>query len=165
MKIYRRSFWKAETSKCYVIPALVLFVLFLPYPMDFIYNSECYEFHPLVLLPIGMFALVFLFMPSQYFYVILAEDRLMLRNSIYTFWKKECLYQDIVKVKVGWAGGRSLPYMQVFTKRTKKRTWQYVIDLVNPKSYNELIEDIKAKGIPVETKRLECFTKYYKPGK
>ncbi len=67
MKIFRRPFWKAETSKCYVIPMSVLFVLFLPYPIDFIYNSECYEFHPLVLLPIGMFALVFLFMPSQYF--------------------------------------------------------------------------------------------------
>ncbi len=163
MKVYRRSFGRAETSRFVLIPLLLGIWLFLPYVIDLVYHYDCFEFHPVLFLPIGSFVFLFLVSFSQYFYVIVKYDQLIIRNSIFVFWKKECFYKDIVKMRIGWAGGRSLPYIQVYTSTKKGWRWQYVIDLVDPKRYNELIDDIRAKGVLVEVKNLEHFTEYYKP--
>jgi len=89
--------------------------------------------------------------------VILTDDQLILKNSIYTFWHKEYLYKDIAKIEI--KPSRNI-YMRVTTKKRKKFAWDYVIDLVAPENINELIELIEAKGIVVDSTGLNLNVRY-----
>lgn len=140
MKIYRCSFWKAGTTSL-IIQMFIMFIL-----VNLIISS--FEFF------LYYFLLVSWLIPlciTQYFYVTLADNELILKNGILPFWKRSYNYNDITKVKLIYLGGMTHVYMQVKTKN-KKGWWRYVIDLVHDKQYRSLIKDLEDMGIEVENK-------------
>ena len=83
---------------------------------------------------------------TQYFYVILTDDQLILKNSIYTFWYKEYFYKDITKVEIKPSTNI---FMKVHLEKPRTFSGTYVIDLVAPVDYDELIDCLRAKGVVV----------------
>ncbi len=92
-----------------------------------------------------------------FFYVILYDDRLVVQNGVFFFWKGEYFYKDIVKVTLVWLGGMSNHYIQIFTEKGKSR--RYFIDLVAPSDYQEIVNIVRGKGILVETVHLDEWVK------
>jgi len=143
MKIFRRPFWQAHTSKVFIKMAIIggIFFILLCYWA----TSSLWACLLMLLVWSLMCFPAFFF---QYFYVILTDDQLILKNSIYTFWQKAYFYHEIVKVEIKPSINF---YMKVRTRKRKIFVWDYVIDLVDPKDFDELVEMIRAKGIIVET--------------
>lgn len=150
MKTFRRPFWKACTTFIVVVVIIIGIVLgsVVYFATDNIWGTFMF------LLVCCLFLSVCF---TQYFYVMLTNEKIIIRNSIYIFWKKEICYKDIMKLDMKWAGGVSQPYIQIRDKRTGRLSWQYVIDLVNPKEYDELIDMLRVKGVTVETKGIANF--------
>ena len=143
MKIFRRPFWQANTSRVFIRMAIIAGIFFVLL-MYWATNSLWCCLLMLSIWGIMCFPAFF----TQYFYVTLTDDQLILKNGVYTFWQKIYLYQEIEKVEIK----PSLNfYMKVLTKDRKTFVWDYVIDLVDPKDFDELVEVIRAKGIVVET--------------
>lgn len=140
MKIYRCSFWKANTTVSCVIPMSIMFILISPIMPSF--RLFLYYFLFIVLL-IPLFI-------TQYFYVTLEDDELTIKNGYLSFWKSSYRYNDIIKVRLVYPGGLNRVYMQVTTKN--KKGIKYVIDLVHDKQYRSLIKDLEDRGIEVENK-------------
>lgn len=142
MKIYRRPFWQANTSKVFikmVIIAGVCLALLVYWATNVLWACLLFLF-------IWSFSLPMLF--TQYFYVILTDDQLIFKNSIYTFWHKSYFFRDIAKIEIKPSINF---YMKVLTKKRKTFVWDYVIDSVDPKDYDEIVNRIRAEGITVET--------------
>lgn len=143
MKIFRRSFWQANTSRV-LIKVVIIAGIFFVLLMYWATNSLWACLLMLSILCIMCFPVFF----TQYFYVTLTDDQLILKNGVYIFWQKVYLYQEIEKVEIK---SSSNFFMKVLTKDRKTFVWDYVIDLVDPKDFDELVEMIRAKGIVVET--------------
>ena len=103
-----------------------------------------------------MFILVQLYI-SRLYYVVLRDDKLIVQNGVYSFWRKEVRYVDIVKVKIKWWQDRTYPYMKIITRKPSGISWRYTIDLVDPQDYKALVEAIEAKGVTVETKGIDMY--------
>ena len=71
-------------------------------------------------------------------------------------------YIDIVKLRFIWYGGRSYPSMKVITKKSSKMSWRYTIVHVDPQDYSIIVEELKKKEVPVETKDLDMFVDMFK---
>ena len=99
---------------------------------------------------------------SRLYYVILLDDKLIVQNGVYSFWRKEVRYVDIVKVKIKWWQDRTYPYMKIITRKPSGISWRYTIDLVDPQDYEVLVKEIEAKGVVVETKGLDVYARIYK---
>lgn len=91
---------------------------------------------------------------TKHFYVLLLTDRLVLKNGVYSFMRREYLFKDVVKIRM--KRNRNI-YMQVFTKKDEEKVKSYCIDVVAPKDYKLLIEMLIIKGIVVETEGLEMY--------
>ena len=151
MKIFRRSFWKSEEIRASKWG--FVFVLLLGFPIF------CSMGYPWEMCMGVIFVLIFLlcFHPYSFFYVILYDDRLVVQNGVFFFWKGEYFYKDIVKVTLVWLGGMSNHYIQIFTEKGKSR--RYFIDLVAPIDYQEIVNIVRGKGILVETVHLDEWVK------
>ncbi len=149
MKIFRRPFKKSGTAFDIKF-ALITFVLlwgFAAYTVGFIIRGILASI-------VFVFILVQLYI-SRLYYVILRDDKLIVQNGVYSFWRKEVRYVDIVKVKIKWWQDRTYPYMKIITRKSSGISWRYTIDLVDPQDYKALVEAIEAKGVTVETEGIE----------
>lgn len=52
--------------------------------------------------------------------------------------------------------------MKVITKKSSKMSWRYTIDYVDPQDYSIIVEELKKKEVPVETKDLDMFVDMFK---
>lgn len=156
MKIFRRPFKKSSTAFD-VKFALITFVLLC----GFAACTVGFTIRGILALIVFVFILVQLDI-SRLYYVILLDDKLIVQNGVYSFWRKEVRYVDIVKVKIKWWQNRTYPYMKIITKKPSGISWRYTIDLVDPQDYSTLVEAIEAKGVVVETKGLDVYARIYK---
>lgn len=151
MKTFRRPFKKSGTAFD-VKFTLILFVLLWGAAIC------CVEFNIPAVLASSVFVVIMANLDiSRLYYVILLDDRLIVQNGVYSFWRKEVPYVDIVKVRIKWFGARSYPYMKIITKKPYGISWRYTIDLVDPQDYKALIEAIEAEGVMVETKGIDMY--------
>lgn len=142
MKIYRRPF-KKSISMYTLKPIVVILALFL---LMTIGNLKGF----LVFLVIELCVLSFIVANTaiQLFYVVLTENSLIVRNPVYRFWHAEFKFNTIEKLKsVIRADYRGL--IQVM--RPSKKSWRYVIDLVDERDYPDLIQTLREKGFTVKT--------------
>ncbi|MBC5619929.1 hypothetical protein [Butyricimonas hominis] len=149
MKIFRRPFKKSGTAFDIKF-ALITFVLlwgFAAYTVGFTIRGILASI-------VFVFILVQLYI-SRLYYVILRDDKLIVQNGVYSFWRKEVRYVDIVKVKIKWWQDRTYPYMKIIMRKSSGISWRYTIDLVDPQDYKALVEAIEAKGVTVETEGIE----------
>lgn len=147
MKTFRRSFWQATTSKWYITFTVIVAILITP----FVYFAT-HSLGACLLLLLIWSLMCFPIYFTQYFYVILTDDQLILKNSIYTFWYKEYFYKDITKVEIKPSTNI---FMKVHLEKPRTFSGTYVIDLVAPVDYDELIDCLRAKGVVVETAGLD----------
>ena len=147
MKKFRRSFWQATTSKWYITFTVIVAILITP----FVYFAT-HSLGACLLLLLIWSLVCFPIYFTQYFYVILTDDQLILKNSIYTFWHKEYFYKDITKVEIKPSTNI---FMKVHLEKPRTFSGTYVIDLVAPVDYDELIDCLRAKGVVVETAGLD----------
>ena len=139
MKIYRQSIWKANSTRTRFIPLVISFLIVLL----LIHQKLTF------LLWAGGFILIFaLMMCTTYFYVIITNNSIIIKNSVFPFWKEEFGFSYVQKVEIGHTGGFTPDYLRVYTSSKKSR--RYVIDLVSEKDYPNLINDLKNKGISAE---------------
>lgn len=146
MKIYKQSFWRANTTQTRFIPMFVGLVLSL-----LIINPKNLVYHSIIWLISGLFLFLILMAFTQYFYVILTEDALIVHNYIYRWWKKTYPYKDIKSIEIGNTGGFTNDYIRVFSDN--KKSFRYVIDLVGRKNNSKLIHDLKSRNIIVDIKK------------
>lgn len=142
MRTFRRPFCRALTSRL-DMPMMILVSIFA---VCLIYGLTRSVWGCVIFLAIWSIICLPIFF-TQYFYVILTDDQLMIKNSIFTFWHKAYLYKDIVKVEIMLS---KKVYIKVYTREQKKFIWSYVIDLVDPCDYDELIDMLQARGIVVD---------------
>jgi len=147
MKTFRRPFWQATTSKWYITFTVIIAILITP----FVYFAT-HSLGACLLLLLIWSLVCFPIYFTQYFYVVLTDDQLILRNSIYTFWHKEYFYKDITKVEIKPSTNI---FMKVHLEKPRTFSGTYVIDLVAPVDYDELIDCLRAKGVIVETAGLD----------
>ena len=138
MKIFYRPFWQATTSKWYITFTVIMAILITP----FVYFAT-HSLGACLLLLLIWSLVCFPIYFTQYFYVILTDDQLILKNSIYTFWHK-------VEIKPS-----TNIFMKVHLEKPRTFSGTYVIDLVAPVDYDELIDCLRAKGVIMETAGLD----------
>ena len=157
MKKYCRSFWAASCVNSMIIPWIVAFVWsYFAIIEDGKDPSRLFSFCGLILGGIPTLGLLTYFFVSE-FYVILSDDDLILKNAICPFWKKQVCYNDMVKVKIIYYGGNyTIPFMKIITTNTR-RSRRYYLDRVRLKDFPEIIDFLRAKGIDVYVKGMECF--------
>ena len=151
MKIFRRPFSKSNTVfevKFFTVIFVLLGLVVLP-------NTE-FTILGFLFLVVVCFCVMHIFI-SQLYYIILTDTTLIIQNRVYSFWRKEVRYVDIVKVKIKWWQDRTYPYMKIITRKPSGISWRYTIDLVDPQDYKALVEAIEAKGVTVETEGIERY--------
>lgn len=156
MKTFRCPFGKSNAI--FEVKVFAIFFTLLGIP---VFLSTEFNVPGFLFLVIFLLCIVHILI-SRFFYVILTDDELIIKNGIYPFWKKETRYVDIVKVRIKWYGDKSDPCMRVFTKKSSIFFWQYTIDLINPRDYAALIEAIKTKGVTVETEGIERYVNIFR---
>lgn len=154
MKTFRCSFRKSNAIFEVKVFAILFTLLGIPTFFSVEFNVPGFLFLVIFLLCIVHILI------SRFFYVILTDDELIIKNGIYPFWKKKTRYVDIVKVRIKWYA--EYPYMRVFTKKNSRFFWQYTIDLIDSRDYAALIEAIKAKGVTVETEGIERYVNIFR---
>ena len=156
MKIFRRPFKKSGTAFDIKF-ALITFVLLWGFAACVV------EFNVRGILAsiVFVFILVQLYI-SRLYYVVLRDDKLIVQNGVYSFWRKEVRYVDIVKVKIKWWQDRTYPYMKIITRKPSGISWRYTIDLVDPQDYEAIVKDVEAKGITVETQGIDVYARIFK---
>ena len=155
MKIFRRPFKKSGTAFDIKF-ALITFVLLWGFAACVV------EFNVRGILAsiVFVFILVQLYI-SRLYYVVLRDDKLIVQNGVYSFWRKEVRYVDIVKVKIKWWQDRTYPYMKIITRKPSGISWRYTIDLVDPQDYEAIVKDIEAKGVTVETEGIDVYASIF----
>ena len=138
MKIYRQSIWKLELTWVR-IPLLLSCIIVIMLNRDNVF---------LVLFLSLMFLILALSLPIQFFYLVITEDKVLIRNPIYRFYNKDFFVNNITKIEIGNTGGMTSNYIRIFTNEGKSK--RYAIDLINKKEYSNLIKDIRSKKIKVE---------------
>lgn len=151
MKIFRRPFKKSGTAFDIKF-ALITFVLL----WGFAACTVGFTIRGILASIVFVFILVQLYI-SRFYYVVLRDDKLIVQNGVYSFWRKEVRYVDIVKVKIKWWQDRTYPYMKIITRKSSRISWRYTIDLADPQDYKALVEAIEAKGVTVETKGIDRY--------
>ena len=146
--VFRQSLWNTSLFKTNFILTAIGTTLFAP--AIFLATRSIWFCLGGIFLGYLMFLLYF----TKHFYVLLLTDRLVLKNGVYSFMRREYLFKDVVKIRM--KRNRNI-YMQVFTKKDEEKVKSYCIDVVAPKDYKLLIEMLIIKGIVVETEGLEMY--------
>lgn len=145
MKTFRRPFKKTNTM--FEIKFFIIIFILLGVPTSLIIKLNL----PAILFLIILFLLIIHGWISQLFYIVLTDDKLIVQNAVYLFWRKEVQYKDIIKIKIQRSLG-AYPGIKVFTGKSSKILWRYTIDLIDDQNLIYLIEAIKTKGVVVEMK-------------
>ena len=125
-KTFRQSLWKTSLVKTAFILTAIGTTLFVP--AIFLMTRSVWFCLGFIFLGYVMFLLYF----TRHFYVCLSTDRLVLKNGVYSFMRREYLFKDVSKIKI--KRNKNI-YMQVFTKKGEEKVKAYCIDVVAPKDY------------------------------
>ncbi|MEY8591584.1 hypothetical protein AALK14_09045 [Butyricimonas hominis] len=151
MKIFRCSFWKTAFG----LPVVIgLFFLILLVVSSGIVEGLSYLEMVKILFIVYLFP--FCMVLFLEFYVILLDDVLFVKNTIFPFWKKKVYFKDITRVNIVDHGGNSIPYIQIITSKAKL-AWRYYLDRVSRKDLPELVAFLREKDIDVRTKGIDAF--------
>lgn len=144
MKVYRRSFWKTVIGLPFAIAFSLQFVI-APDVISRATSNLGLGIAIALVINLCMFSAVFF----SEFYIILFGDALSVKNAMYPFWKKKVYYKDIMKIIIVYNGGRSVPYMQVITGKTRF-AWRYYLDRVRSKDFLEIIASLRENDVKVD---------------
>lgn len=148
LKIYRRPF-KDTISISEIWPgAICLFLL-----ASLFWGSSI--FTAILILEFCVLLFCVAWTAIQLFYVIVTDDAIEIKNPVYFFWGGTYRYCDIKKVEIGYFGGFSLPFIRIIT--SKKKSWRYVMDLVDSTDYADLIQNLQQHGFEVEIINMDRF--------
>lgn len=149
MKIYRRSIWKTCTFKFGLLPGYIFLLLLGGYYLHDVKIPMDVLIYLIVICIAGFVGIVI-----RCFYLILANDQLIVKNRLCPFWYEGFYYADIKKIYIEQSGVIGVCYIQVITSKNRKHNRKYILDFVSPKDYHKLIPMLKEKGVHVETKNL-----------
>ena len=140
-----RSWWKASFIRWHIISIILTVALLL-----FLHIIQPLQELNVLLLFIASFIIIFsLGTTLTCFYVVLKQDKLILQNRIWSFWRKEFNYKDIEFIRFTGAHSYIWPNLSIRKKGRKRLGWHYIINLVADKDYVELIQSLRANGVLV----------------
>lgn len=149
MKTFRRPFWKTCTFKFGLLPGYVFLLLLGGYLLYDVEMSLVECIYIIVICIVGFVGII-----MRCFYLILTDDKLLIKNVFFPFWYKEFYYCDIKKVHIEQPGVIGFCYIQVIVQDKIRHNRKYVLDFVDTKDYCQLIPMLEEKGVDVETKNL-----------
>ena len=149
MKVYRRSFWKTCTFKYGLLPSYRFLLLLGGYLLYDVEMSLVVWLYFVTIYIVGGVGIVI-----RCFYLILADDKLVVKNRFFPFWREGFYYCSIKKVYIEQAGVIGVCYIQVIVRESKRHNRKYILDFVDPKDYSQLVPMLEEKGVNVETKNL-----------
>lgn len=149
MKTFRRPFWKTCTFKFGLLPGYIFLLLLGGYWFYDIEMSLVVWIYFITICIVGFVGIVI-----RCFYLILVDDKLIVKNRFFPFWCKKFYYYSIKKVHIEQPGVIGVCYIQVIVQENKRHNWKYILDFVDPKDYHQLILILEEKGVNVETKNL-----------
>ncbi|WP_303181907.1 hypothetical protein [uncultured Butyricimonas sp.] len=149
MKTFRRSFWKTSTFKFGLLPGYVFLLLLGGYLLYDVEMSLVECIYIIVICIVGFVGII-----MRCFYLILTDDKLLIKNVFFPFWYKEFYYCDIKKVHIEQPGVIGFCYIQVIVQDKIRHNRKYILDFVDTKDYRQLIPMLEEKGVDVETKNL-----------
>ncbi|WP_065219033.1 MULTISPECIES: hypothetical protein [Butyricimonas] len=152
MKVYRQSFWKTAFG----LPAVIGFVylILLVIPSGIAEGLSCLEMVKIVFIAYSFPFCMVLFLE---FYVILLDDVLFVKNTIFPFREKKVYFKDIKRINIVDHGGNAIPYMQIITGKTKL-VWRYYLDRVGRKDLSELVASLRENGIEVDVVGMDVYS-------
>lgn len=151
MKIFRQSFWKTAFGLPAVIGFVFLTLLVIPSGI-----AEGLSYLEMVKIVFIVYSFPFCMVLFLEFYVILLDDVLFVKNTIFPLWKKKVYFKDIKRINIVDHGGNEIPYIQIITGKTKL-TWRYYLDRVRRKDLPELVASLREKGIDVGAKGINTL--------
>lgn len=152
-KVYRKSFFKA-TSTLSLFTMLILSILFRRTIIESYNNaiennvSECYLIGVSLVFIALIIGVVLFILCHEYFYVIIDNSKVQIKNGVFPFLRKEYDIKEIDRIVLGNTGGLSQDYIQINFDDKKSR--KYVIELVDYKEYNAMLQNFSDLGIETE---------------
>lgn len=140
MKVFSKSIWQTFIFSGYFLTFAVMTVYMR------IKNG-----HPFACWQIGaiaFFILLFLFCAISLNYIILYEDRIVLKNKIYFFWSRTYMFKDIERLMVRDDISQARVYFRFVSKG--KKSCKYVLDCVKEKDLQTIIEHMIKNKVNVE---------------
>lgn len=92
------------------------------------------------------------------FYPILEGDMLIIRNLRITSWGGEYRYSDIEEVRLKGGKQSTFPFLQVHLKDGKRSRNFSISALVDPARYQELVDDLRERGVKVSLNKMKGIT-------
>jgi len=80
----------------------------------------------------------------------LTRQHILIKNPIYRFSGRKFFISDITEFEIGNPGMYNYDYIRIMTRQKKSK--RYVIDLIDPRDYMELLQKINEMGIKVKVK-------------
>ncbi len=145
MKVFRQSFWKTTIGFPFAVGSVFSLLVIIP---DGI--AEGFSCSRMVKMLFIVYSFPFCMALYMGFCVVLFDDILFVKNTIFPFWKKKVYFKDITRVNIVDYGGNAIPYIQIITYEAKL-AWRYYLDRVNRKDLPELVAILREKGIDVRS--------------
>ena len=152
MKIYCQSFWKTAFGLPAVIGFVFLTLLVIPSGI-----AEGLSYLEMVKIVFIVYSFPFCMVLFLEFYVILLDDVLFVKNTIFPFWKKKVYFKDIKRINIVDHGGNAIPYMQIITSKTRF-AWRYYLDRVRRKDFLEIIASLRENNVEVDVVGMDLLT-------
>lgn len=153
MNIYRTSIWKSEISwflKSTLVSCFILIIILSPFLKDIFEPTKLEGRFKEVLILISIFGF---FLPLlsgfifSFYYVIVYEDRVVIKNAILPFFNWKYNFCEITQLEIGNLGGYLENHIRII--RGNKKSFRYVIGLVNPKDYRKLLNEFRKYNIEI----------------
>ncbi len=164
VKIYKRPFKSVLSFSAFI--AMLVFILSLAFicryvVLPFVVTGDFVFLGMRAILLLLLFPVWYICI-GKYFYIILDEDRITVKNYFLPFLRIRWYYKDIRKVRF-W-----LPYprnalgetVEIVKRGRKWGSWSYGILMVDPLDYPEMVSILESKGLKVDTYRNLTYKQY-----
>ena len=141
MKVYSKSIWQTLLFSVFIVPYIVM-VVYMRIENGHPYNS----FQNWSIVIFTLFFLITCYTSLNY--IILYDDRIVMKNKIYFFWSKTYMFKDIERLIVRNDISRARIYFRFVSKGKKSR--KYVFDATRDKDMQTIIEYMIEKKVNVE---------------
>lgn len=162
MTIYRKSFWNSHFKLLFFF-LIISLTIGTAFYIELIIGSLTGGINPFnntlgvllfSVLPFMFIAIIILKL-TEYNYLVLSEDRLIIKRMFFPFHNKAYRYSEIESCILGNSGGISPDYIQF--KINGRWTWKLInkLALVDQKDYPELIAELSSKGVEIFTRGIK----------
>lgn len=157
IKLYKRPFSKTFSFSTLLgllvfLSSLVVFGRYVLLPC--LQNGDWASWVALGLISILLFAVWYSYI-GMYFYIILEDDRIIVKNYLLPLFKISRNYKNIGRIRF-WLptpGNWSVEAVEMVKKGKKRGSLYLGILMVDPNDYAEIVSTLESKGVPVETYR------------